>query len=222
MFLFRPPVVAALVLILAGCARHREPIALAPAPAPFVALAPAFPPSVSTINRNLSPAATVWHLRVALNVAALACRGGAEMQIIADYNALLRSQKASLAAAQASLAAEYKRRGGDWQDAQDDAMTRLYNFFSQAQARDAFCAAAADVLARTRTLAEPEVGGFAQAGLMVLDAPFARFAQPRPVPATMLTAAASAPVYAVASAPAPASAPASAPRLGINVAALGE
>ena len=202
MFLLRPPVLAALVLILAGCARHREPLALAPTPAPAVALAP---PPVSAINRDLSPAATLWHLRVALNVAALACRGGAELQIIADYNALLRAQTVPLAAAQTALAAEYKRRGGDWQDAQDDAMTRLYNFFSQAQARDAFCAAASDVLARTRTLAEPDVGGFAQASLLVLDAPFARIAEPRP-----------APVYAVASAPA------RKPRLGINIAALGE
>ena len=218
MFLFRPPVLAALILILAGCARHHTPVAIQPAPAPVVALALP-PPPVSAINRNLSPAATVWHLRVALNVAALACRGGPEMQIIADYNALLRSQKATLAAAQASLAAEFKRRGGDWQDAQDDAMTRLYNFFSQAQARDAFCAAAADVLARTRTLGEPELGGFAQASLKTLDAPFAQMGQPRPAAATMLVAAASAPVYAVASAPAytPPT-----PRLSVNVAALGE
>jgi hypothetical protein len=218
MFLFRPPVLAALVLILAGCARHREPIAIVSEPAPVVALAPPAPPPVSAINRGLSPAATVWHLRVALNVAALACRGGPELQIIADYNALLRTQKGSLAAAQAALGAEFKGRGGDWQDAYDDAMTRLYNFFSQAQARDAFCQAAADVLARTRTLAEPELGGFAQANLLVLDAPFARVAEPRPAPATLLVAAASAPVYAVASAPTPPSPP----RLGVNVAALGE
>lgn len=216
MFFLRPPVLAALVLIVAGCARHREPVALEPAPAPVVTLAAEAPPAVSPINRDLSLAATVWHLRVALNVAALACRGGAELQIIADYNALLRTQKVSLAAAQTALAAEYKRRGGDWQDAQDDAMTRLYNFFSQAQARDAFCTAAADVLAHTRTLAEPDMGGFAQASLLILDASFARMAAPRPAPATMLVAAASAPVYAVASAPAPT------PRLGINVAALGE
>ena len=221
MFLFRPPVLAALILILAGCARHHEPIAIVAEPAPVVALAPPAPPPVSAINRGLSPAATVWHLRVALNVAALACRGGPELQIIADYNALLRNQKTTLGAAQDALTAEFKRRGGDWQDAQDDAMTRLYNFFSQAQARDAFCAVAADVLAQTRTLTEAELGGFAKANLQTLDAPFARMMQPRPAPATVLAAAAAAPVYAVASAPAPAYAPAT-PRLNVNVTALGE
>lgn len=218
MYLPRLPVFAALVLILAGCARHHETIAIEPTPAPVVAYQPA-PPPVSAINRDLSPAATVWHLRVALNVAALACRGGAEMQIIADYNALLRTQKGPLAAAQAAFTAEYKARGGDWQDAYDDSMTRLYNFFSQAQARDAFCAAAADVLARARALPDTELGGFAQTGLTTLDAPFARaFNPPASLPAPVIAAAATvqaAPAYQPAT-------PAQAPRLGINVAALGE
>lgn len=215
MFLFRPPVLAALILILAGCARHRESVAVAPAPAPVVALETPLP--VSPINRGLSHAATLWHLRVAVNVAALACRGGPEMQIIADYNALLRARKAELAAAQTALAAEFRARGGDWQDRYDDAMTRLYNFFSQAQAREAFCAGAAEVLAQTRTLAAPQLAAFADTALPLLDAPFARMQTPRAVPATVIAAVAAAPVYAVAAAPPPA-----APRLAVNVAALGE
>ena len=213
----RLPALAALGLVLAGCARHRDPIAVVSAPAPVVALAPAAPPPVSPINRELSQPARVWHLRVALNVAALACRGGAELQIIADYNALLRTRKAELAAVEAALAAEFKARGGDWQDAYDDAMTRLYNFFSQAQARDPFCAAAADVLVRTRTLATPELTTLAGDALPILDAPFAAMAAPRHAPATVIAATTAAPVLAVASSP-----PAGAPRVAVNVAALGE
>jgi hypothetical protein len=213
----RLPALAALVLVLAGCARHREPIAVVPAPAPVVAYQPPAPPPVSPINRGLSTAARVWHLRVGLNVAALACRGGSEMQIIADYNALLRARTAELAAVQTALSAEFKARGGDWQDAYDDAMTRLYNFFSQAQARDAFCATAAEVLAQAR-LAPAGLDTFAADKLPLLDAPFARMMQPVQAPASVIAVAASAPVYAVAT-PVP---PTPTPRLGVNVAALGE
>ena len=66
--------------------------------------------------------------------------------------------------------------------------------------------------------AEPEFARFADASLELLDEPFARMAEPRPAPAMMIAAAASAPVYAVAN---PRPAPVT-PRLGVNVATLGE
>ena len=216
MFSPRLPALAALILLATGCARHREVAILAPTPAPPIAYEIPAPPPVSPINRGLSRAAQVWHLRVALNVAALACRGGPELQIIADYNGMIRSRTVELAAVQTALSAEFKARGGDWQDAYDDAMTRLYNFFSQAQARDEFCATAAGVLAEVRTL-PAGLDAFADAKLPLLDAPFARMTQPRYVPASVVAVAASAPVYAVA-----APRPAAAPRLGVNVATLGE
>lgn len=180
MYLPRLPVFVALALILAGCSHRPEPIAIQPAPAPVVALAPPPPPQVSPINRGLSPAATLWHFRVALNVAALACRGPGEATIIAGYNAMLRGRTTLLASAQKALSDEYRARGGDWQDAYDDAMTRLYNFFSQAQARDAFCAAAERTLADMPTVAPEATGAFAAAQLQLLDAPFAA-ALPRPI-----------------------------------------
>lgn len=172
MFLPRLPIFVALALILAGCSRDREPIAIQPSPAPMVALAPIAPPPVSPINRNLSQAATVWHFRVALNVAALACRGASEGPIIAGYNAMLRQRSGALTVANTGLTAEYRARGGNWQDAYDDAMTRLYNFFSQAQARDAFCQTAERTLAALPTVAPDALGSFAAAQLPLLDAPF--------------------------------------------------
>lgn len=195
MSLLRMPVLAALVLILAGCSifGHKKAVVLEPEPAPMVALAPPPPPMISPINRNLSPAAALWHFRVALNVAALACRGGPELQIIADYNAMLAAQKPQLAAAQIALAAEYRARGGDWQDAYDDAMTRLYNFFSQAQARDAFCATSAQVLSEVRTLPAGTFGAYATRTLAVLDEPFARMIEAQPVIALAARPVAAAP-----------------------------
>lgn len=128
-----------------------------------------------TPNRNLSVDGTVWHLRAALNVAALACRGSDEAAIVAGYNAMLNRHKATLKDAQARLSAEYKGKGGDWQDRYDDQMTRLYNFFSQSQARDPFCRAAATTLADSVTLTEATFPQFAADRLALLEKPFTDF-----------------------------------------------
>ncbi|RYY08718.1 MAG: hypothetical protein EON55_19835, partial [Alphaproteobacteria bacterium] len=128
--------------LLAGCAQKPRtvaavapPVIMVPVPAPTmpkgasptivipVALADGTYP---TPNRNLTTSAKVWHLRAALNVAALACRGPQELTIVAGYNALLSAQKPVLAKAEATYASEYKSGGGDWQDRYDDSMTRLY------------------------------------------------------------------------------------------------
>jgi hypothetical protein len=239
MLLPRLPVFVALALILAGCS-HREPIAVQPEPAPVVALAPPPPPPVSPINRGLSQAATLWHFRVALNVAALACRGPAEATIVAGYNAMLRDRSVAMKVANSALTQEFRARGGNWQDAYDDAMTRLYNFFSQAQARDAFCEAAGQTLATLPAVAPEAIGTFAEAQLKLLDAPFALAAAPRQmmamaaIPATPsyarpatapyarpVTPAGAMPAMAVRAAPAPAMAT-RAPVLKVDTRALAE
>jgi hypothetical protein len=177
--------------LLAGCtskprtvAAVAPPVIMVPVPAPTmpkgasptivipVALADGTYP---TPNRNLTAAAKVWHLRAALNVAALACRGPQEVAIIAGYNALLSAQKPVLAKAEATYASEYKSGGGDWQDRYDDSMTRLYNFFSQSPARDDFCAAAGAVLAQSAGLSAEALPAFAAQNLPALERPFTDF-----------------------------------------------
>ncbi len=204
---------AALVAISA-CASKPKIVAQAPPPPPAPVVPVYVPPPVTPINRGLSQAATMWHVRSALNVAALACRGANEAMIIARYNAMLATHKATLAGALSTMTAEYKAGGGNWQDRQDDAMTKLYNFFSQAQARDAFCAAAAATLAETETLAPGEFQAFATAVLPTLDLPFAEMLAPRPVIAVASAASATAPVYMPAVA-----APMPAPRAVVPTAA---
>ncbi len=177
--------------LLAGCAVKPKVVAVAPPPPPPAAPAPLAMPTgayvgmqipalmgdgrYATPNRNLSADGAVWHLRAALNVAALACRGPDEATIVAGYNALLAGQKATLNGAQTRLAAEYKASGGDWQDRYDDQMTRLYNFFSQSQARDAFCNAAAATLADGATVTATDLPAFAAVRLAVLEKPFTDF-----------------------------------------------
>lgn len=186
---------AAGLALLAGCAVKPKVAAVEPPPPAPVAPPPLPMPKGAyvgmqipalmsdgryvTPNVNLSADGAVWHLRAALNVAALACRGPDEATIVAGYNALLTRQKATLNGAQTRLTAEYKNRfgakGGDWQDRYDDQMTRLYNFFSQSQARTAFCNAAVATLADSATVTAAELPAFAAGRLAVLEKPFTDF-----------------------------------------------
>jgi hypothetical protein len=200
-------VVTAAIAAVAACAsRPKEVAIVAPPPAPAPVPVYVTPP-ITPINRGLSPAATVWHMRVALNVAALACRGPQEAVIVQRYNAMLANHKTTLAGAQTALSGQYRAIGGDWQDRYDDSMTRLYNFFSQAQARDAFCTAAAATLAESERLAPGELQAFAAAVLPTLDAPFAEMLAPRPMIAVASPVAApvagALPVASAEAAPAP-------------------
>lgn len=179
----------ATALALAGCASRPKRVAVAPPP-PVAGSAAPMPPGARpgmtiptrlsdggylTPNRDLSADAATWHVRAALNVAALACRGPAQAGIVARYNAMLTAQKASLAMAQQALSNEYRAGGGDWQDRYDDAMTRLYNYFSQSFVRDDFCRAADAVLAEAAAISPAAFAGFAARSLPLLDRPFVDF-----------------------------------------------
>lgn len=165
--------VVAIAVLLAGCASRPERVALTPAPVPIEIAPVAAPPAPTPINASLSEAATLWHLRAGLNVAALACRGPDEAVLVARYNALLSHHAAELKAAEAAYAAEYQAAGGDWRDRYDDEMTRLYNFFGQARGRGAFCAAASTALGELATAPDAPLPAQAGARLATLDQPFA-------------------------------------------------
>lgn len=183
----RLPIAAPLLpvlLLVAGCATRKPVAIVAPAPAPAVALAATLPPGASpgmlvpepladgsfpTPNQRLSAAGAVWHLRAGLNVAALSCGGEEGAAIRAGYNGWLTRQAVALRRVAATYAAEY---GGS---SFDDAMTRLYNFWSQTPVRPAFCAAAARVVADVAASDPATVPTVAAADLDTLDRPFTDF-----------------------------------------------
>lgn len=164
----------AMLVMLGGCAGRPATVAIAPPPAtPPATAAAAVPPAPTPINAGLSPAATLWHLRTGLNVAALACRGPDAARLAAAYNALLARRSAALAAAVAGDGAEYRAGGGDWRDRYDDDQTRLYNFWSRAHGRAGLCAAAGDAFAALAGASEADLPEVARAELAHLDAAFA-------------------------------------------------
>ena len=125
-----------------------------------------------TPNRDLSPEEVTWHVRVALNVAALGCRQQAG-ETVAAYNALLDADRAVLAAALDGVGTRFKARFGvDWQAANDAAMTKLYNFWAQPSAQRDFCHEANAVLHEAQTVEPGNFPAFAAAVLPRLEAPF--------------------------------------------------
>ncbi|MES2986510.1 MAG: hypothetical protein V4808_01265 [Pseudomonadota bacterium] len=121
--------------------------------------------SYATPNRNLSDAATIWHVRSALNVAVLGCPRGTALA--ADYNQLLRIHRDPLKRAHTSLSAESRDL--------DTAMTRVYNYFSQPPAQRDFCPVATALLSQSVTVQPADFASFARAALPQLDAPFIAF-----------------------------------------------
>ncbi|MDV3458130.1 hypothetical protein RZN05_14125 [Sphingomonas sp. HF-S4] len=130
----------------------------------------------ATPNRDLGRDEASWHVRAALNVAALGCRDAAEAATVAAYNRLLRDQREPLAAADTGVKALYRaRHSAEWEDAHDRQMTRVYNFFAQPTGHDAFCQSAREVLARAATVNAIQFADFAAESLPLLEAPFTDF-----------------------------------------------
>jgi hypothetical protein len=129
-----------------------------------------------TLNHGLSTAETSWHLRAALNVAALGCRDAAERETVAAYNLMLARHRVPLAAADLGVKAQYRTRyGAGWDSHHDSDMTRLYNFFAQPPAQPGFCHAAQAVLAEAVAVEPAGFDAFAAGALPRLEAPFTDF-----------------------------------------------
>ena len=161
-----------------------------------------------TPGRALSGDAAAWHLRAALNVAALACR---DETLVTSYNSMLTTRRAALAAVEARYAAGWRAGGmADWQDRYDGQMTRAYNFYGQSFARTGFCAAATQAIAELAMVPDDVLPIVAAQQLQAIERPFADFftayaawrGEPQPVmalvaPVPVAPAAPARPVLAV-------------------------
>jgi hypothetical protein len=173
---------------LVGCAHQTAIVELAPPPEsipprPELAayLGAIVPPPIGadgayqTINHGIDAQQAMWHVRAALNVAAIGCRGAdGGVALTASYNAMLASQRAALNAANKSVEASFRARfgAGAWQNAHDAYMTRLYNFFAAPAAKPGFCAAAAPLAAQAAAMPTSQFTAFAATALPQLEAPF--------------------------------------------------
>lgn len=130
-----------------------------------------------TPNRNISSNEAVWHMRAALNVAALNCQGPVWDQIATNYNKFLGNNKLTLAKISRAIDGEYKARypGANALRVRDTKLTDLYNYFSLPPVKQAFCDTA---LTKSREAAAVDwraLTQFSGPALAELDAIFIRF-----------------------------------------------
>lgn len=128
-----------------------------------------------TPNLENTDQAAVWHLRNALNVAALGCdqAGGG---VLEPYNAWIKTHAAVIDRYYQAYIREWQTPGWwDWQRVFDDNQTRIYNFYAQPAIRSAFCAVAREEVAQVGQVAEGDLPTFARAALLRLDRPFVEF-----------------------------------------------
>ncbi|GGD99082.1 hypothetical protein GCM10011529_01540 [Polymorphobacter glacialis] len=167
---------AAALLLVAACASKPKPV----------------PPSVPAASPagnagrplGLDPSLTgperVWHLRAALNVAALGCTSKTGGAIVTRYNAMLKDRKSLLASAYQAEVTEFRRDHGDnWQPEFDRYMTALYNRFARPQAQENFCIAADSIAAEAVAVPSADFEAFATTSLVRIEQ---AFIAPPPVP----------------------------------------
>ena len=102
-----------------------------------------------TINRDLGPLETLWHVRAALNVAALSCTGPLYERLVDDYNAFISNNSASLRNANNAIIRKFQREtGSGYKTEHDRHQTQLYNYWSFSPLRRPFCDQAVQISQR--------------------------------------------------------------------------
>lgn len=183
-------IVSLAVTVLAACQTAPAPPPAAPviqpqytprAPTPpFRASAATIVPPLradglrQTINRDIGPLQTLWHVRSALNVAALSCTGPLYNRITDDYNAFIKNNSSSLRRANNAIKAKFRRENSD-RKAHDRHMTSLYNYWSFSPIRRPFCDQAVQVSQRAIVTKSKDLNAFAAEALPELEKPFNDF-----------------------------------------------
>jgi hypothetical protein len=129
-----------------------------------------------TINRDLGPLETLWHVRAALNVAALSCTGPLYERLIGDYNAFITNNSASLRKANDAIIRKFQRDiGAGYKTEHDRHQTQLYNYWSFSPLRRPFCDQAVQVSQRAIVTKSTDLDAFAAQALADLEHPFTAF-----------------------------------------------
>ena len=184
----------ALTMVLAGCGTKTPPpqlVATLPPPPPPPVPMPVPPNQAATNlaipatdqfgtrltpNVNLSREQAVWNFRIALNVAALGCRGTGEDQLIANYNGFLKANKKPIADSEKwvikNLATMYGTNGIA---ERDKLSTKLYNYFATPPVMKQFCSTAMTLAGQAVLTTPATVHDFVTLNMAAMDKPFVDF-----------------------------------------------
>lgn len=129
-----------------------------------------------SVNRNISPAQTVWNLRSAYNVAALNCHDPRHADILINYRTFLKTHAKGLTKANATVDAEFRGKyGARFIAPREKYMTEVYNHFALPPTMTDFCTAVMAV-GRDGLLIKPaELEAFAARSLPNIEVVFDDF-----------------------------------------------
>lgn len=137
---------SAAALLLAGCGAQTPPPKLETIVVPLPQNVVVEPPPVLPVEPvppelvYASRGEDLWHLRAALNVAALICDPKVKASLVPSYNRMLTVHKALLTAAVQSELDQFKAVDKKkWQALYDTHMTKIYNQYSITPQRARFC-----------------------------------------------------------------------------------
>lgn len=184
----------ATLAILAACSSPPPPPPPPPAPPPPPVAAPArpIPPSGASanvvvpplgpdglrisVNRNISPAQTIWNLRSAFNVAALDCSETVFPDIAPAYRDFLKSFAKGLAATNRKVDAEFRAQyGAKFIAKREGYMTQVYNHDALPPTLDEFCKAVGAVGRDASTVQPTDLEPFALRSLPNVEIVFDTF-----------------------------------------------
>lgn len=180
---------AAALALIAGCAPVKKRPPTPPPPVietirplpPMGAVAGMSVPDVGadgkrlTPNRGVTSNTALWHVRMALNVAALSCHDANDAARL-QYNRMLHVHKAVLGEANAAVDRNYTvEYGGSGLMQREQLNTIVYNFFSLPPVQPTFCRAAIDVGARILAMPSGALLAYAPEALVTLEKPFQDF-----------------------------------------------
>ncbi|MBY2928236.1 hypothetical protein FIM10_06055 [Sphingomonadales bacterium 56] len=128
-----------------------------------------------TPNRGVTANTALWHVRMALNVAALSCHGAGEPARI-QYNKMLHVHKDILREANAAVDRNYTAAyGSAGLQSRELLNTVVYNFFSLPPVTKSFCPVAVDVGAKILAMPSSQLLAYAPEALTALEKPFQEF-----------------------------------------------
>lgn len=128
-----------------------------------------------TPNRNMTGQQALWHVRMALNVAALGCRVPGEPAKV-QYNQMLHNHALALKLANDATENYYKARyGNNAFMMREKTNTIVYNYFALPPAQKAFCETAVAVLTTINGKTPDGLIAYAPEALAQLEAPFQAF-----------------------------------------------
>lgn len=131
--------------------------------------------SYLTPNRGVTANTALWHVRMALNVAALSCHGANEPARI-QYNQILHVHEAILREANAAVDRNYTAAyGSGGLQARELLNTVVYNFFALPPVTKSFCPVAIEVGAKILAMPSGQLLAYAPEALTELEKPFQEF-----------------------------------------------